>query len=138
MVSDGGEWELIELAVDSGATESVCPTDALTSIPTREGPASQRGVLYEVADGTQIPNEGGKKFVALTEDGVEKKLVLQVCAVNQGLISASKLAAAGNRVLLGENESYVENKTSGHRTWLIHRNGMYIMQLWVRRPKSPF
>jgi len=137
-ISADGEWELIELAVDSGATESVIPSEALTSVPTVEGQASRRGVLYEVANGTQIPNEGEKRFIAVTEEGVEKKLVLQVCDVNQGLISASKLAAAGNRVMLDDDASYVENKTSGQRTWLKNRNGMYIMSLWVRRQQSPF
>ena len=74
----------------------------------------------------------------LTEEGVEKKLVLQICDVNQGLSSKSKLAAAGNRVMLDDDASYVENKTSGQRTWLKNRNGMYIMSLWVRRQQSPF
>ena len=54
------------------------------------------------------------------------------------MISASKLAAAGNRVMLDDDASYVENKTSGQRTWLKNRNGMYIMSLWVRRQQSPF
>ena len=75
-------------------------------------------MLYEVANGTQIPNEGEKRFIAVTEEGVEKKFVLQVFDVNRGLISASKLAAAGNRVMLDDDASYVENKTSGRRTWL--------------------
>ena len=130
---------LVELAVDSGATDSVIPADALSAIPTVEGEASsRRGVLYEVADGTQIPNLGEKRFTAFTEEGAEKQLVLQVCEVNQGLISASKLAAAGGRVMLDDAESYVENKASGHRTWLKNRNGMFILSLWVRRQQSPF
>ena len=95
-------------------------------------------MLYEVANGTQIPNEGEKRFIAVTEEGVEKKLVMQVCDVNQGLISASKLAAAGNKVVLDEEMSYVENKKSGQKTWLRHRNGMYIMSLWVRRQQPTF
>ena len=32
---------MIELAADSGATESVIPTEGLTSVPTVEGPASK-------------------------------------------------------------------------------------------------
>ena len=61
MIEDG-EWEEIELAVDSGATESVAPESLPASVPTVEGPASKRGVMYEVASGHQIPNEGEKKF----------------------------------------------------------------------------
>ena len=129
---------MIELAVDSGATESVIPSDALESVPTVEGAAHKRGVMYQVANGDVIPNQGEKRILAVTEEGVEKRLVLQVCEVNQGLISASKLAASGNRVIFDDDGSYVENKMSGQKTWLEKREGMYIMKLWVYRVKSPF
>ena len=128
---------MIELAVDRGATESVIPSDALESVPTVEGAAHKRGVMYQVANGEVIPNQGEKRILAVTEEGVEKRLVLQVCEVNQGLISASKLAASGNRVILDDDGSYVENKSSGQKTWLEKRDGMYIMKLWVHRVKSP-
>ena len=45
------EWEEIELAVDSGAIETVVSEDMLTSIETTEGNAYKRGVQYEVASG---------------------------------------------------------------------------------------
>ena len=85
-----------------------------------------------------IPNEGEKRIMAVTEEGVEKRLILRVCDVNQGLISASKSASSGNRVILDDDGSYVENKSSGQKTWVEKRDGMYIMSLWVRRPKAPF
>ena len=75
-LSMNGEWELIELAVDSGATESVIPADALPGIPTIAGAAQKRGVKYQVANGDVIENLGEKKIVALTEDFTEKKLDL--------------------------------------------------------------
>jgi hypothetical protein len=57
-----GEWEEIELAVDSGATETVVGEGDLSSIETKEGAASKRGTEYEVANGVRIPNLGEKKF----------------------------------------------------------------------------
>ena len=92
-------WEEVELVVDSGATESVAPEPLLTSIPTVEGQASRRGVAYEVASGHQIPNEGEKRFTAVTEEGSEQKMVLQICDVNQGLLSVDKMNATGNKVV---------------------------------------
>ena len=53
-----GQWEEIELSVDSGATESVVPEELPMSVQTAPGPASKRGVQYEVANGARIPNEG--------------------------------------------------------------------------------
>ena len=132
-ISDDGEWEEIEMAVDSGATETVGNEEMLGSIPTEPGPASKRGVEYEIADGTRIPNEGEKKFEAVTGEGQHKKLVIQVCGVNQGLLSVSKATAAHNRVVFDEEGSYILNKENGEVTWLTEKKGMYMLKLWVRR-----
>ena len=62
-------------------------------------------------------------------------MVLQVCDVNQGLLSVSKIVKARNRVIFDEEYgSFIENKQSGERTWLAEKNGMYILKLWVERP----
>ena len=42
-------WEKVEVAVDSGATETVLPEEQVLSVPVEEGEASRRGVEYEVA-----------------------------------------------------------------------------------------
>jgi len=44
------EWEEIEMAVDSGASESVVSEDRLNGVETLEGKATKMGVQYEVAD----------------------------------------------------------------------------------------
>jgi hypothetical protein len=60
--------------------------------------------------------------------------VVQVCAVNQGLLSVSKAVAAGNKVVFDTDGSYIENKVSGTRTWMHAEGGMYTIKMWVRRP----
>jgi len=132
--TEDGIWEEIELSVDSGATESVVPEGMPSSIKTSESPASRRGVEYEVANGERIPNEGEKKFKAVTDEGKVKQMVMQVCDVNQGLLSVSKATAAGNRVVFDSEGSYIQNKSSGDITWLKEKGGMYTLRLWVRRP----
>jgi hypothetical protein len=72
VVQDDG-WEEIELAVDSGATETVVGEEMLGSIKTTEGEAFKRGVEYEVANGVTIPNLGEKCFVAVAEQGQRRK-----------------------------------------------------------------
>ena len=57
------------MAVDSGANESVTPEEALRSVEMKEGDAKRKGVMYEVADGTLIPNLGENTFVAGSDDG---------------------------------------------------------------------
>ena len=53
------------MAVDSGATETVVGEDMLQSVETKEGEASKKGVQYEVASGTLIPNLGENKSLWL-------------------------------------------------------------------------
>ena len=125
-------WEEIELAVDSGASESVVPPTLPESVPTVEGPASKRGVMYEVASGHQIPNEGEKRFNAITEEGSEKKMTIQVCDVNQGLLSVAKMVAAGNRVVFSASGSFVQDEQTGDTMELVEKGGMYMLRLWVK------
>ena len=77
------EWEEIEMAVDSGASESVVSEEMLQGVETVEGYAKKNGVQYEVADGTLIPNLGEKKYVAVSDAGVARQMKSQVCEVNK-------------------------------------------------------
>ena len=52
------EWEEVEFAVDSGASETVVGSDMLESVPTQPSAGSKRGIEYEVANGVTTPNEG--------------------------------------------------------------------------------
>ena len=56
------EWEEIQMAVDSGASESVVSEDMLNGVETVEGKAKNMGVQYEVADGTLIPKFGREEI----------------------------------------------------------------------------
>ena len=63
------DWEEIELAVDSGATEMVVGTDMVQAVQTRECSAFRRGVQYEVASGELMPNLGEKEFIGVSDTG---------------------------------------------------------------------
>jgi hypothetical protein len=135
-LEDKGEWEEIEMAVDSGATETVVNEDDLPSIEVKAGAASRRGTEYEVANGVRIPNLGEKKFVAYTEEGSMRSLTAQVCDVNKPLLSVRKVMAGGSRVVFDEDGSYIESKATGERTWLKESGGMFMLKMWVQR--TPF
>ena len=107
-----GKWEVIDMAVDSGATDSVLNEDMLCSVETKPGPASRRGVKYEVANGEEIPNLGEKRFAAVSEEGTRRNLIVQVCDVSKALLSVRKMVAAGNRVVFDGDGSYVEDKVT--------------------------
>ena len=134
MVGGGREeYEEIEMAVDSGATETVVGEDMLQSVETKEGEASRKGVQYEVASGTLIPNLGEKKFVAVGEHGEMRRMTAQVCEVNKALLSVSKMVRAGNRVVFEEEGSYAEDRKTNERMYFKESAEMYMLKLWVKK-----
>ena len=128
-----GEYEEIELAVDSGATETVVSEDMLQSIRTQEGVASRRGVKYEEANGVRIDNEGEKKMVVTTEEGVMRNISAQVCDVSKPLLSVAKMMRAGHRVAFDEEGSYIEDMTTKETMWLESKNGMFMLKVWAKQ-----
>ena len=128
------EWEEVEMAVDSGATETVVGESMLPGVETKPGEASRRGVQYEVANGDRIDNLGEKKFTCVVEEGCECDMKAQVCDVNKALLSVREMAQAGNRVVFDADGSYIENKETGNRVRMQEQGGMYTLKLWVQHP----
>ena len=128
-----GEWEEVELAVDSGAADTVINEDMVIPAITREGTASNRGVEYEVANGARIPNLGEKKFVGVSNEGISRKLTAQLCEVNKGLLSVSKITNGGSRVVFDSDGSYIEDKNTREKMYLKEKNGMHMLTLWTKR-----
>ena len=56
-----------------------------------------------------------------------------MCEVNKGLLSVSKATCGGSRVVFDSDGSYIEDKASGERMYLLERNGMYMLRMWTRR-----
>ena len=133
-VDTQGEWEVIDMAVDSGASETVLNEDMLPSTGTSESEHSRRGVQYEVANGVRIPNLGEKVFKGETEEGMTRAVRAQVCDVNKALLSVRKVVMAGNRVVFDQDGSYIEDKSTGEKMWLKDEGNMYMLRMWVRKP----
>ena len=120
------------MAVDSGATETVVPEDALGSVEAREDAAFKKGVRYEVANGVQIPNLGEQSFAAVTSAGQKRNITAQVCEVNKALLRVSRITKAGNRVVFDDEGSYIEDKQSGEKIRLQEAGGIYTFKMWVK------
>ena len=129
----------MELAVDSGASETVVPDGLVKSVPTLPSEASRRGVEYEVANGMRIPNLGQQRLEGYTDgEGLMRGITAQVCEVNKPLLSVCKLVHAGHRVVFETGGSYVEDTSNGERIWLKESGGMYMLKLWMPSKASGF
>ena len=117
------------MAVDSGASETVVGPDMIYSADIREGAASKRGVVYEVANGVRIENLDEKKFVGTSEEGVNRHITAQVCEVNKGLLSVRRIVQAGSHVVFEPKGSYIEDYKTGEKMHLTGRNEMFMLKI---------
>lgn len=139
-VEDVGEWEEINLTVDSGASETLVGDGMVKSVAVTEGAAKRRGVQYEVADGTLLPNLGEQDFVAVGERCEARRIKAQVCDVNKALSSVRRMAELGNKVVFesGGRKGYIESGKTGERTGFREMNGMYVLRMRTERLKIGF
>ena len=134
--SDG--WEEVEMAVDSGASETVIGEDMVATATLNESEGSRRGVEYKVANGESLPNLGEKRFNAVTGEGINRKIKAQVCSVQQGLLSVKKMVDAGHRVVFASGGSYIEDTKTYERMQLKEKNGMFFLKMWTKRSDKSF
>ena len=125
-------WGGLKVRQCSGAGETVVGEAELESVDIVDGDARRRGVKYEVADGTLIPNLGEKRFRAVTEEGYEKGIVAQVCGVSKSLLSVRRVVENGGTVVFKIGEGYIDG-ANGDRIWMKERDGVYTLKLWVRK-----
>ena len=129
-------YEEIEMAVDSGASETVVNEDMLTTVNIKESEGSRKGIEYKVANGESIPNLGEKQFKAWSREGVGRNITVQVCSVQQGLLSVKKMVGAGHRVVFDPEGSYIEDVATYERMNLKERNGMYFLSFKAKAARG--
>ena len=94
--------------------------------------------MYEIADGTEIPNLGEKLMPVVTAEGAWKGLRAQVADVSKPLQSVRSLVKSGHVVVFGDGEdaeSYIVNKVTGERTAVKDDGVNYLLGLHIA-PRS--
>ena len=132
-------WDKVVVTADSGAGEHVCPPTLFPQVPVRESEGSKKGVTYKVANGESIPNKGEKKIEGQNSNGVPMNIKAQVAKVSKFLASIGKMVKAGNKIVMDENDSYIQNKKTGLRTPMRLENNVFVFDLWVEKDSAePF
>lgn len=130
------DYECVEALLDSGAGECVCGPDhfegtPMCTDPKRPGASTE----YVTADGGRISNLGEKHVKGISEEGSRLGIKFQVANVDRPLIAVSRLTAAGHEVWFGKDGGTITNKANGRITHFRKRNNVYVMRMWVQRPK---
>ena len=128
LVSDDWSELPYPLVIDSGAAETVIPTDWCDNYPTRQGQAQKAGRYYTAANGEPVYNQGEKTILLASKDGSDlRKMTFQCTDVHKALGSVSQIVSKGNTAVFDTDGSYIHNKESGDVLWLEERNGVYVM-----------
>ena len=129
--TDAKEWQVLSLAVDSGAAESVIPHLLINDQPIRETESSSSGLNYISASGDPIPNLEEQRLPLITREGSTRSMTLQAAPVVRPLGSVNRMCQAGHRVAFHSDGSYVLNKATKEVNWLREENGNYMLDMWV-------
>ena len=129
------EWEEIEFMVDSGAGRTVIGPEHAKAIKASEPDPDAN---YKLADGSVIPNEGNKKFTAVTEAWDLRGINAAVTRVDTPLRSVSNCVLAGATVVFSPSGSYIDTP-DGKRQPLTESKSIYNLKLWIPKDqKNPF
>jgi len=134
-----GNWEEMEVIMDSGAHISVGPpkTGVTAGYTVEESADSKAGVTYTAANGSPIPNLGQRIMAVMTEEGSVRGVVQQVADVTKDLEAIRAVLKTGHAVIFNDDGtgngtgSFMVNKQTGEHN-VIHDNGMdYVMRRWI-------
>ena len=98
-------WQLLSMAIDSGAAETVIPHRLVSQHPLKETNASRSGLCYSSATGQPIPSLGEECFILFTMEETFRGMTFQAAPVSKPLGSVKRICAAGRRFVFGEDGS---------------------------------
>ena len=131
-----GPWEVIPVKLDSGAFDWVFNPETARAFKLEETEASKNGLDYAAANGTPIANYGQRVIKGVTGDWAPIHSAVQVAEVKRNLASAMRIVNAGNRIVLDDEGSYIEDKKSGRKIKVKMEKGEFEFEIWVPKPKS--
>lgn len=126
-----GNWVRVAAGMDSCAAQTVMSKKMFPQVKIEQTDDSRNGKEYTAANGGRIKNEGQKIINFTTDEGEEKKMKVQIAEVTRMLISASKVAKAGNYVSLDVTNPHIKNIKTGRVTKLRHKHGIFLLDIWV-------
>ena len=135
--SGDDDWIEIELTADTGACDTVMPRGMAQHIPIQPSAQSLSSMMYEVADGNEIPNLGERRCVMWTEGSQDaRKINLQVADVHKPLLSLSRCADMGFESRFGRRAGALIDEESGEVIPLERKGNLYILKCWLKA--APF
>ena len=125
----------LKLTLDSGAAESVIPSQVAPHIEVVKPACPERNTNYVMANGEVARNRGEKHIPVQTAEGEQCLVRVQVTDVTKTLMSVGKICDAGHRVVFDKGGGYIENTNNRKRTRFERnkQNGLYVLEVSFQR-----
>ena len=131
------KWQEIEFTVDSGACDTVMPGEECAHRDVVSSEKSRKGLNYEVANGHEIPNQGERRCVAMTENSrTPKRIEIQVASVHKCLLSVAKCADMGYDCIIWKDGGYLWDQFTGEKVSIRRKGTLHVLKMWVRPVKE--
>ena len=101
-----------------------------------ESEGSRRGQVYHSASGDRLPNRGQKELDVVTEEGDKFRMTYQIADITKPLLSVGAATDAGdgrNYVVFHRTGGWIAKPELGTRTHFSRKDGVYMLQTWLRR-----
>ena len=134
--SDSDGWQLLSVAIDSGAAETVIPHRLVGQHPLRDTESARNGTCYASATGQHILNLGEQRLPLLTREGILHGIAFQAAPISKPLGSIKRMCKSGHRVVFEKGASYILNLATGEVNWLREESGNYMFDLWIVPPSA--
>ena len=86
-----------KITVDSGAGESVCPTNLLPQEPLKH--TTKVGTIYRAAGGQALTNKGEKKITFQSGEVLGSMSFQAIDSLQKPLVSAARIREKGNQIV---------------------------------------
>ena len=132
-MKDGYE---VDVTIDSGAVATITPVNTVLGEVPMETEASRRKMAYTVANGACIYNKGELTLREMAETGTKMNVIAQASDVTKPLAAAREIIKAGNRIVLDEEGSYIENTLTGENIPIKREHGMFTVTMKIGKDNT--
>ena len=142
-VAETKGWKCVgkgEVAVDSGAAESVCPWDWAPAFPTKEVPWDKKRKFVSANGGRMKHYVEKKSFCKFSGVRDAMGMNFQVSDAQHPLASVARITEQGHVVQFGprEEDNYIFNPETEEKIMMKRRGRRYVMEGNFLKRSVPF
>ena len=97
---NGGKWENIKVAADSGACRTVASKEVAKEYELTETAEPNSGKTFTAVNGNSIGYYGMRRVDGVSQEGVPVRMDWAVAGVQRTLAAVGNMCDAGNRVTI--------------------------------------